>query len=277
VTTSSIAERLGCKLLRGQGSERLWECGDPARVVALLRELAADDVSLPAVQTLARELVRAFGTNARTLAEELHAYVLATVEWRREGVETFQSSAETLKCRYGDCDDHARLIFAVLSALRIPARLEILDNEKGEPAHAVTRALVGGRWTWLETSVPARFGEAPLAAAKRLGMHTRLNMPPGLSGLAGLGDLVVNNGTPAFTGPAGVDIITGAAVGAALLSPLGTAIGAVVGLAGGKGLGHGASVGSGIGALVGATAGAVFAARSRVAAPTPAAPVAGGS
>lgn len=279
MTTADVALRAGCKRLRGEGSEALWDCPDDAAVVRLLRDLADADVKSPTVRTLARELVRHVGRAPEKLARQLHAYVLDTIEWRREKVETFQSAQETFRRGFGDCDDHAKLIYAALRALGIAARIVIMNGPNGKPAHAVTQAELPGRgWTWLETSVPAHFGEAPLAAAARLGLHTRLNMPPGLAGLAGLagiGAMNVSGQGVSFDGPIGLDVVTGAAVGAAICSPLGTAIGAVVGLAGSKGFGHGASVGSGVGALVGAVAGGVFAVRAR-AAVVPATPAGGG-
>lgn len=257
MSAERVASSLGCRLLRGEGKSALWDCPDSSAVVALLRELARDDVALPEVRTLAGQMRAAVGADAVALAREVHGFVLSRVRWVREKVETFQSSAETLRRGFGDCDDHARLIFALLRALGIPARIEILYRD-GEPAHAVTRALLPGGPVWLETSVPAKFGEAPLEAAARLGLHTRLNMPSGLAGLAGL---TWNSGTGwSATGSRVETVFTGAVVGAALTAPFGSAVGLVVGaLVPSWSAAKGAGIGSGVGALLGALGGASFA------------------
>lgn len=248
-----VAARVGCRRLRGAGRSVLWECGDPETAVRLLRELADGDVGDDTLRTLGRQMVAAVGRDAEALAREVHGYVLSRVRWVRERVETFQSSAATLRRGFGDCDDHSRLIYALLRTLGIPARIEILTNPKGEPAHAVTRALLPGRgWTWLETSVAAEFGEAPLVAARRLGLHSRLNMPAGLSGLAGL-DGVTFQRTPDRRWEDG---LIGAGLGALLFAPLGSAVGLAAGVIGPWKVGDAVSVGSAGGALAGAVMGA---------------------
>lgn len=252
MSARGVAPGLGCRLLSGEGRQALWDCPDSGAVVQLLRKLAEGDVSLPAVRSLAREIRRTVGGDAAAIAREVHSFVLARVRWVREKIETFQSSAETLKRGFGDCDDHSRLIFALLRASGVQARIVILDRD-GEPAHAVTQALIGGRWVWLETSVRARFGEAPLEAASRLGLNSRLNMPPGLAGLAGL-TYTKDKGWEA-SGPVASIMVTSAVIGAALVAPLGSAIGLGAAAVGPWSFTTGASVGAAIGALVGALGG----------------------
>ncbi len=270
--SSGVASALGCRLLRQDGTQALWDCPDSGRVVALLRRLAEGDVRLPAVRTLAAEIRRAVGADARAIAREVHAFVLRRVRWVREKIETFQSSAETLKRGFGDCDDHARLIFALLRAAGVRARIVILDRD-GEPAHAVTQALLPEGWVWLETSVAAAFGEDPLQAAARLGLNSRLNMPSGLAGLAGL--TYTPDGGWQGSGPVGPMLITGAMLGAALAAPLGSAVGLAAATVGPWSYTTGAAVGGAVGGVVGALGG--LAMGWRLSAPAPGAPPPGGA
>jgi hypothetical protein len=54
------------------------------------------------------------------------------------------------------------------------ARVAGVANAHGKVGHVAPQLHDGARWWWAETTVPARFGEHPRAAAKRLGLtHAR--------------------------------------------------------------------------------------------------------
>jgi len=83
-------------------------------------------------------------------------------------------SAFTLASGSGDCDDHARPVFALALAGGLPAAIAFLHHggPSAQPTHAVAQLGLGGRLRWAETTIDAAFGEHPLDAAIRLGLVT---------------------------------------------------------------------------------------------------------
>jgi hypothetical protein len=98
----------------------------------------------------------------------VHSFVRNGIVFAREEGEIFQTPRVTISQGFGDCDDHARLVAALLIAGGVPARLAFLHAPRGGPRHVVAQALNGTAWRWLETTLPARAGEDPRAAALRL-------------------------------------------------------------------------------------------------------------
>ncbi|MFI5245825.1 MAG: transglutaminase family protein, partial [Gemmatimonadales bacterium] len=153
----------------------------------------------PAVQSLGQSFRAQYGTDAGA-AVAIHRHVQDNVLFVREKVERFQSAAYTLfDARHGDCDDHACAVFALAWNAGLPARLAFLESGP-EPVHVFAEIFHDGQWHAAETTIAARYNEAPLAAAKRL----RLDMRPDISGktvylptqpsqLAGLGDYTVGH------------------------------------------------------------------------------------
>jgi transglutaminase-like putative cysteine protease len=162
-----------------------WECEAPEDWPALLRELSEGDEGALPVRVLALAFRGHDGLDQlaavqRWVQQEI-AYVPddpgpALTGWlsalsQRPG-EVFRSPAETLRVGYGDCDDHARLVRALLRALGWDARYVVL--QRGRLAHVVTA--VPGTWhgadgdrIWVETTLPAELGEHPIVALGRLG------------------------------------------------------------------------------------------------------------
>jgi hypothetical protein len=105
---------------------------------------------------VSRELAQAF---ARTI----HGNVQDAIAFVHEPKETFQSARVTMMAGAGDCDDHARLVYALARAGGLPATMTFLEEDE-QPVHVVAK--IGGAWA--ETTIPAEFGEAPLAAYARL-------------------------------------------------------------------------------------------------------------
>lgn len=153
------------------------ECYHHRRKVDLLERLAAADAETPTVRRLAEDIAAGTWGDAERAAS-IQAWVQAHVDFSREKVETFNPPARTLAIGLGDCDDHARLVMALLGALDIPARLETLPTRaSGEtPTHVAAQWWDGDNWVWLETTVRARYGEHPQTAAHRLGLATRADL-----------------------------------------------------------------------------------------------------
>lgn len=141
-------------------------CADGWGAARMLLASAIEDARTAGARDLALRLRRE-APDDESFARRLHAYVKERVRFVREAGEVFQGSAYTLEMGAGDCDDHARAVYAIAIAGGLPARMAFLHRGKG-PTHAV--AQLGRRFEWAETTVDARFGEHPLRAAERLGL-----------------------------------------------------------------------------------------------------------
>lgn len=147
----------------------------------LLANLAEYDSRTPDVRRAAERMVRG-ARNQWQQIEALHRHVRDGVTFTRERVETFSPTMHTLEAGVGDCDDTARALMALLRSLGFEAGVQTLPEiETGRvPLHVAARVRHGGRWHWLETTLKgAQPGEHPLAAARRLGVHTRPDLGRG--------------------------------------------------------------------------------------------------
>jgi Transglutaminase-like superfamily len=158
---------------------------DPWAAARLLTELAAEDAGDPVVRAWAQEIAEATaeatgetegpgvsGELRDAIARALHANVQSQIRFVHEPVETFQSARVTMQVGEGDCDDHARLLYALAGAVAIPAVMTFFEEEdEGQPvpAHAVVRLQDSdGSWQWAETTIDADYGEEPHDALDRL-------------------------------------------------------------------------------------------------------------
>ena len=148
------------------------ECGDNTNAIRFLNEAAAHDTTAPDVRDLALRL-RSAHPEATDFVAAVQAFVKAAVRFVREARETFHHTLYTLRRRAGDCDDHARAVVALALAGGEKARVVGVPNAAGSVAHVAPVILLNGRWRWAETTIDARFGEDPRAAAKRLGIGHR--------------------------------------------------------------------------------------------------------
>lgn len=109
------------------------------------------------------------GRDRMALVGRVHQWVRDNVQFLPEPDEQVQTPALTVARRFGDCDDHAALTGALLHALGIPWRLELLRDALGRPFHIWTVAEVGGRDVHVETCEPsAQLGEHPREIQARL-------------------------------------------------------------------------------------------------------------
>jgi hypothetical protein len=169
---------------------------DPWAAARLLFILSDQDASDPTVRAWALEILSdaaaAMGESAGPtispalrdeLARSIHAHVQSFVKFVHEPEETFQSAPVTMQTGAGDCDDHARLVYALAVAGGVPAKLVFFEEPDDSPlptvlwnlgagtvpVHVVAQLQdADGTWQWAETTVDADYGEEPHAAVDRL-------------------------------------------------------------------------------------------------------------
>lgn len=168
----TLLARRGCKVAATpSGGLQLISCPDDEAKIGVLDDLAWHDARYDArVRALAKSIVGALPVvDKRAIASGLHAAVRDRVRYLGEGVETFQSPTDTWESRLGDCDCNARLLAALARAVGNEATIEgaILRRPNGDPRHASVRLHDGVSWKWAETTLPAYFGEHPIAAFMR--------------------------------------------------------------------------------------------------------------
>lgn len=180
-TYRSHAAALGGAVVAGLGAAD----GEPVRAFVqlegpwdaprLLERLAAEDAAtLPLVRELGRAAARA-NPSPSARARALHAFVRRRVKFERENGEVFRSTAVTLDRGAGDCDDSARALVALAKAAGLRSRFAYLESN-GQPVHVYAEIHDGRAWQPAETTIDARFAEAPLAAARRLGVKHRADL-----------------------------------------------------------------------------------------------------
>jgi len=185
---AEIAKASGCRIARseqlhdGSWSHRIL-CNSHAAKVRFLANLAEYDSRLPDIRRLA-ERVAAGAPNARAQAAALQRFVQQRVTFTKEPQETFSPTWRTLEHGLGDCDDSSRALLALARSLGLPAGLRTVPElGSAVPTHVAAALRDGEEWIWLEASIPARFGEHPQHAARRL-KSERPDIAKGLQGLA---------------------------------------------------------------------------------------------
>ncbi len=167
-----LAADAGCALVRTRlvGGELVGElmCADseegrPMTTARLLEGLTATDdpADLDPAVVLSIRSAGPLGPRAAV------GYVQQQVRYEDEEPETFAAPAATLRSGVGDCDDSERALVSLARAAGIPARL-VFFLQDGSPAHVTAQLYDAGRWRWAETTIPARYGEHPFAAMRRL-------------------------------------------------------------------------------------------------------------
>lgn len=154
---------------------------DPWAAARLLYELAQEDAADPVVRAWALDLQAAasrwlgepIGSPTRSsalvdeLARTIHGNVQEQILFIHEPKETFQSARVTMATQAGDCDDHARLVYALARAAGLKAKLIFLEDD-AQPVHVVAQIEDSRGYQWAETTIDAAYGEPPLQAYARL-------------------------------------------------------------------------------------------------------------
>jgi transglutaminase-like putative cysteine protease len=144
----------------------VWQCTDRQASAVLLEFLAEYDHNDPAVQELAAHLWR---RTAKGKAKAVQTWVRKNVRYVLDHPQeefTAPGLYATGQRTSGDCDDQARLVRALLRAMGVHAWFEFLGSP---PEHVAVRAQIEGNpAAWVETTLPARLGEHPQLALRRI-------------------------------------------------------------------------------------------------------------
>lgn len=76
-------------------------------------------------------------------------------------VETLHWPTQVLEQMYGDCDDQAMLVAALLESVGIPTRFKAVGFSPGQLSHVYAQARLGSGWIALETTQPVKLGWQP--------------------------------------------------------------------------------------------------------------------
>lgn len=143
-------------------------CRDGWGAARLLLALSEEDATTDGARAIASELRAKYSTDDQ-LARAIQEWVRRRVRFAREKGEIFQTGGHTIRLGVGDCDDHARLVYAIARAAGLHVAMAFLHNGAG-PTHVTAILCASGTCSWTETTVAARFGEHPNDAARRLGL-----------------------------------------------------------------------------------------------------------
>lgn len=116
------------------------------------------------------EPARVHPRDALGTVRAVHAWVRDRVRFQAEPGEQILTPGRVLIWRFGDCDDRAGLLAAMLESVGVRWRLVLLARQ-GVPFHIWPQAFVKGQWIDVETSDDrAAVGEAPEHLMSRVGV-----------------------------------------------------------------------------------------------------------
>jgi hypothetical protein len=167
-------------------------CDGGWQAAAFLKELAERDAKRPDVIAFARDVLARCGGDPKLFVEVCQALTKSFGFAPEEG-EIFQGPQYTAE-HGGDCDDHARFVYAMGKAAGVPVDLAFLHEPGGDPDHVLARAKVHGKREWVETTLDAGYGEHPVTAAKRLGVLRADMSAPEVSVMADTLQVLPNHG-----------------------------------------------------------------------------------
>ena len=150
------------------------DCPDAASLLRVLVTQVKRCSEHPSIRDFARRVREKYPAPG-AFGEQVHAWVQNTVEFQREPFEAFQKGPHTLKVGAGDCDCQVILAGGVAKAGGLGVRVVPFWLAPDDPRHVCCQFQHegGGPWHWAETTIPARYGEDPFAAAKRLQVKGR--------------------------------------------------------------------------------------------------------
>jgi len=109
--------------------------------LALIESMGEEYAQDRRIQQLSLEICRDTGNSASQIVDALEEYVEG-LKYRREYAEILRNPVHTaLVAKGGDCDDLTTLFLAMAMAQGLPARGEVVANEKGQGFHI--RSVVG--------------------------------------------------------------------------------------------------------------------------------------
>lgn len=148
-------------LLREAPTQSLYNIANGARgtrqTLRLMSRLSREGKTHPAVREKAADLVMHIpGQEFTSEARELFHFVRDCVRYLRDvnGVETVASPDVVLEQLYGDCDDQAVLLAAMLESIGHPARFAAVGYAPGEFEHVYVETRIGDKWIALDPTVP---------------------------------------------------------------------------------------------------------------------------
>lgn len=166
VPANLLVRLAGCQIVEQTGRVVLVRAPNQRALLNLLAYRAAVGAHADDVRAIAANLRRPHHASNRVhIGELIQRYVRTWIQFAPEPIETFVAPGMLLTERVGDCDDHACLVAAL--GLACGLRADLVGFWRGARCHHVTAALDGA---YAETTVDARYGEDPLAAASRLGL-----------------------------------------------------------------------------------------------------------
>jgi transglutaminase-like putative cysteine protease len=139
-----------------------------------MRKFVRDYKKSDQVRSIAAELVSPLQQkNFMGEIKRLHAFVRDAIRYLRDihGVEVVQSPPETLRRGYGDCDDKAVLLAALLESIGHPTRFVAVGKAPGKFTHVYVETLRGTNWIALETTEPVDVGWQPKNILARMVAH----------------------------------------------------------------------------------------------------------
>ena len=128
-----------------------------------------------AIRELARYITRGCAKmDPESIARAVHRAVRDRVRYAEEAGDMIQDPIVTWEDAVGDCDCQARLVLALVRSFQVASDLARFPGETtgegGPEVRHVCAVWLRQPWgrIWMETSIPAEFGEHPQDAARRL-------------------------------------------------------------------------------------------------------------
>lgn len=143
------------------------------KLLELMRRNVREAMTAPAIVGLARSIVaQVVGKDMAGEAAAVQAWVRASIRYVRDpiGAELIESPLYLLKPgnRQDDCDGHAQLVAALLSALGHRVRLVAIGFRPDVFAHVYAETFIRGAWVPVETTEAWPLGKQPPGVAVRM-------------------------------------------------------------------------------------------------------------
>lgn len=120
-----------------------------ARMVWLVQQSLVN----PELRPVALSIIENADVDPGARIAAVHKFVSDTIRYVPDpvDVETVQAPLITLKNRFGDCDDQAVLVAALLMALGTEVRFKVVGDDLASMNHVYVQALTGAQWVDVDT------------------------------------------------------------------------------------------------------------------------------